>query len=410
MRILFIVPYIPSQIYVRPYNLIRYLAKRKHQITLLTLGSPEQDRAALDELRQVCEKVHVFSLPRWRSLMNSALALPTKAPLQSRYCWQPELAGFITKSLEHPDERPYDIIHVEHLRGVQYALLAKKLQKQGRLIHSAPIIWDSVDNISHLFRQAAAKSQKFSSRLLSILDLSRTERYEGWLVDQFDRTLVTSAQDRQAFERLSHRPVPHPIEVLPNGVDLDFFTPGDPGEKSPAAIVISGKMSYHANISMVLNFARNILPLVWKERPDAELWIVGKDPVREILELGSHPQITVTGTVSDIRPFLRKATVAVTPITYGTGIQNKVLEAMACGVPVVSTSKAIAALNVTPGKEILVDDTLQGFANHVLSLIADPDLQIQISDAGKTYVIENHHWAQIAAQLDTIYADCMRAR
>ena len=142
------------------------------------------------------------------------------------------------------------------------------------------------------------------------------------------------------------------ISVLPNGVDLGYFYVGEELKREPATLVISGKMSYHANVSMTLEMVREILPVIWDQRPETKLWIVGKDPPREIQELGQHPKITVTGTVPDIRPYLQNATIAVAPITYGAGIQNKVLEAMACATPVVASSQAVSALNTISGKDI----------------------------------------------------------
>ncbi len=133
--------------------------------------------------------------------------------------------------------------------------------------------------------------------------------------------------------------------------------------------------------------------------------MVGKDPPAEILALGSQSNIEVTGTVSDIRPFLQKATVAVAPLTYGAGIQNKVLEAMACGTPVVTTPKAVAALDIAHGRELLVAETEEQFAEAALALLNQPEVGRQIGMNGRLYVEKCHHWADIAAQLENIYLE-----
>ena len=238
-------------------------------------------------------------------------------------------------------------VHVEHLRGSRYALFFKQHTQ-------LPVVWDSVDSITHLFRQTAVKSSNNLLRWRSQLDLSRTEHYERWLPTQFERVLVTSPKDKQALIAL-HDPTDTtpPITVLPNGVDLDYFCPDPATVRQEATIVISGKMSYHANISMVTHFVQDILPLVWAKQPNVRLWVVGKDPTPEIVALGQNPNIVVTGTVDDMRPYLRQATVAVAPLTYGAGIQNKVLEAMACGTPVVTVPTTVEALMAIPGRDLL---------------------------------------------------------
>lgn len=145
------------------------------------------------------------------------------------------------------------------------------------------------------------------------------------------------------------------------------------------------------------------MPRVWERRADVQLYIVGKDPDISIQRLGEHPQIKVTGTVNDIRPYLGSATAAVVPQLYGAGIQNKVLEAMACGTPVVATSGAVSALNTQAGVEVLTADTPENFASRVVELINNPTLQRQIGSAGQAYVKDKHSWSAIAGALEEIY-------
>ena len=129
----------------------------------------------------------------------------------------------------------------------------------------------------------------------------------------------------------------------------------DPGcEREPTTLVVSGKMSYHANITMVLKLFTEIMPLIWQQKPDVRVWIVGKDPPKELQALEEPPRVVVTGYVPDIRPYLRAASIALAPLTYGAGIQNKVLEAMACGTPVVSTPLAMSGLETATGAELMV--------------------------------------------------------
>ena len=182
-----------------------------------------------------------------------------------------------------------------------------------------------------------------------------------------------------------------------------IFNPGKEDIREDNILVVSGKMSYHANVSMVLYLVTDIMPKVWQHRADIKLWIVGKDPTKEISALGENPNILVTGTVSDIRPYLEKATAAVVPLTYGAGIQFKVLESMACETPVVASHIAVTSLETSGGEDILVADNPETFANHILKLVDDPQLQRKIGRAGRGYVEKYHSWTSIAAKLKGVY-------
>ncbi|MCC6603648.1 MAG: glycosyltransferase [Anaerolineae bacterium] len=396
MNILFVVPYVPNLVRVRPYNLIKHLAARGNRVTVLTVWSSAQEQADLAHLRQICHEVHAVSMPVWHSLVNSLLALPSRRkPLQSVYSWKPQLVAHLN------GQSPYDVVHVEHLRGSRYAL---HLRHHTQL----PVVWDSVDCITHLFRQAASQSKNVTGRLRSWLDLERTAWYEGWLLDKFHHVLVTSPVDREALLSLKHNgSQPAPISVLGNGVDVDHFSPNPSVEREPATLVISGKMSYHANVTMTLHLVREIMPAVWQQRPEARLLIVGKDPTREIQALAENPNITVTGTVASLPPYLQRATVAVAPITYGAGMQNKILEAMSCGTPVVTTPQAVTSLSLEPGRDLVVADTPESYAQAILAVLAQPQRQAELSRNGRCYVEQYHHWPNVAARLETIYREAI---
>jgi glycosyltransferase involved in cell wall biosynthesis len=428
MNILFIVPYVPNLIRVRPYNLIRHLTARGHRVTVLTLWTNEQERAEVEALKQHCHDVKALYLPRWRSLLNCLLALPTSTPLQAVYCWEPNLKYQISNL-----KSQFDVVHVEHLRGARYGLEIKSqisnlgtvwLKPDEYAKSQIPVVWDSVDSITHLFEQAAQQSQSMSSRLMTRLELGRTRRYEGWLVRQFNKVLVTSETDKAALEKISNlksrrsprvleisnqqseiRNQKSRIEVLPNGVDLEYFAPGN-GTRQVGAVVFSGKMSYHANATAALYLANQVMPLVWTQRPDARLVIAGSRPTPSVRQLGANHggRIEVTGYVPDLRTPLQQASVAVAPLLYGAGIQNKVLEAMACGTPVVASPLAVSALShLQAGMDGLVADTPQAYAEQILRLLSDDALRERMGAAGRRYVEAHHHWDAVAAQLETIY-------
>jgi glycosyltransferase involved in cell wall biosynthesis len=151
------------------------------------------------------------------------------------------------------------------------------------------------------------------------------------------------------------------------------------------------------------------MPLVWGERPDVDLWIVGKDPTRAVSELAqiSGPgsgKIEIIGAVPEMGSYLGQATIAVAPLVYGAGIQNKVLEAMACGTPVVASPQAVSALAAREGEEVMVGRTPQEFAAAILTLLASPDKRARLGQAGRAFVQEHHAWSASAAHLERIYA------
>jgi glycosyltransferase involved in cell wall biosynthesis len=328
-------------------------------------------------------------------------------PLQAWYAWSPELARQIRSLAAGKNGKaPFDVVHVEHLRGVRYGLeLTREGERQSeRSGDRIPVVWDSVDCISHLFRQSAGRSKSLVHRFITQLELGRTEKYEGGMITRFHRVMVTSQQDKDALISLSPTPGnSERVVVIPNGVDLDYFSPDPEVQRKPDDIVISGKMSYHANITMVLSFVESIWPLIVEKRPGVRLWVVGKDPSKEIQALSRHENINVTGTVSDMRPYLRAAAVSVAPLVYGAGIQNKVLESMACGTPVVAAPGAIAALQAEPGKHLLTAHNANEFAEQTIRLLTDEAERTSIGAAGRDYVMRNHHWDRITEKLEEVY-------
>jgi len=407
MKILFVVPYVPNLIRSRSYNLIRALAARGNEITLLTLWSNEQERESAQSIQRDCKQIQLHYLARWRSYWNCLVALPTGQPLQAWYCWQPQLASqLIDLVSKSNDGNKFDAVHVEHLRGVKFGLSLIEHFKATRVAgNSIPtVVWDSVDSIALLFRQSSEQSKKLFYRWLTQFELQRTEHFEAKMLDQFSRVLITSQKDMNAF--LAYAPSEDAVSrlaIIPNGVDLKYFHPDQNAPALEDGIIVSGKMSYHANITMVMHLFEKIMPIVWSRHPQARLWVVGKDPSREIQAIGEHPNVTVTGTVEDIRPYIQGAAVAVAPLVYGAGSQFKVLESMACGTPVVANPLAVSAFQVVPGRDVLVADEPQVFADQVLKVLINPDLGRAIGTAGRNYVEKYHDWNLIGAQLEEVY-------
>jgi sugar transferase (PEP-CTERM/EpsH1 system associated) len=397
MRVLYITPYVPSLIRVRPYNLIKYLSRRGHLVTVLSLQSTEQENRDAERLRICCHRVETVRLTGQQSLLNCLKALPTVTPFQAAYCHSPAMQSLIGRVLK---EEQFDIVHVEHLRGVHF----------GTAVAGMPKVYDSVDCISLLFEKAVHSATSPASRLIARLDLGRTRRYEGRLISQYDKVLVTSLQDKEALLKLDGRfheqNQEKKIAVLSNGVDLGYFAFAN-GDRAPETLVFSGKMSYHANAAAVSYMVREVMPLVWARRPGVRLEIVGKNPPRAICALAKDDRVHVTGFVPDLRPYLARATVSVSPMQYSVGIQNKVLEAMAMGTPVVASSQACSALKVRNGTHLLVADDPATFAERVLRLLDDVALRREMAINGRNYVEERHDWRTIAHNLENIYAEVM---
>lgn len=392
LGILFISPYIPSPIRVRPYNLIKYLAKQGHKITLLALEPPVEDTSSLETLRQWCHQVHVVPLPRWRTLWNALQAISSRIPLQAAYGRSPEMEALIRQTLA---TNSFDIVHVEHLRGAELSWAV-----QGR-----PVVFDSVDSITLLFERVSQAGPTWRSRLMANLDLARTRQYESRFLERYARVLVTSPMDREALAKISTvQPIGERLVVLPNGVDLDYFTPMDIPRR-PASLIFTGKMSYHANIAAALDLVAQVMPLVWQHLPEATLVIAGKDPSAQLKAAADDPRITITGTVPDLRPYLAQAAVSVSPIRYGVGIQNKVLEAMAMATPVITTPQALTSLQAQAGRDLLIADTPQAVAKAAVTLLSDQALRQQIGQAGRGYVESYHDWHGAAEKLEAVYRE-----
>jgi hypothetical protein len=191
MDILYVVPYVPNLIRVRPYNLIRSLTKCGHRVTVVTLWVDDREQADIERLREHCFEVFALSMARWRSIWNCLLALPTSVPLQAVYSWHPGLANQIVNKIMGNGRRGFDVIHIEHLRGSRYGLYIKSQ------FPAIPVVWDSVDCISYLFAQAGGRSRSLFGKLITQFELGRTRKYEGGLPAKFDHVLVTSPVDRK---------------------------------------------------------------------------------------------------------------------------------------------------------------------------------------------------------------------
>ncbi len=400
LKILFVAPYTPSPIRVRPYQFIRHLSQRGHAITLVC---PVDNDTAYHELRTICQRVVAVPIRRIDHLFAYARALPHNLPLQAAHCLTPTMVAAVANEIRSGD---YHIIHIEHLRAAEIVRAALHQCGDG-----PPTLLDAVDSISLLFERTWRRGTTLSSRVRALIDLARTRRYEAAYPQRFTAIAVTSPEDRWALTTLNailHKAGASPIIVAPNGVDLTYFHPPTVPRR-PDHIVFTGKMSYHANEAAARYLIEEIMPRVWAVRPHVTVTLAGAEPGPRLRAYARDPRVTVTGAVPDLRPYLMQATLAVAPIRYGVGVQNKVLEAMATATPVITARQATVALSAHTNRDLIVADDTDAFAHAILELLTNPERCAALGRAGRKYVEQHHNWHTSVAQIEMGYLTALSA-
>ncbi len=397
MRVLFVAPYVPSLIRVRPFHFIRALAEQGHQVTVVALGADGQasDAASRQALLPFCSAVHVVPLSKREAALSCLRSLATPTPLWAAYCASRGMERALRDALS---QEKFDVAHVEHLRAAHFASVLEDY---------LPLVYDSVDCIAGLQEQLMRAPRRGAlARAVSWAEHAKLRRYEPRVAARFDRVLMTGAPDAECLQQLaSAQNLALPIEVVPNGVDLEYFRPARDAQPVEASLVLSGKMSYAANHDAALYFATEIFPLVRRACRSASLTLVGSGPGAALTALARPDSgITVTGRVDDLRPYLARAAVAVCPLRIGVGIQNKALEAMAMGRPVVTTPLAARAFGKdADGSALCVAETPAQFAQQIVALFSDPQGAAQIGQNARAYVEAHHDWRRAARRLGDIY-------
>ena len=391
-HILMLTPYLPyppnSGGRSRTYNLIRHL-RDDYRLSLVCYGRPEEKAFDLTPLRDLCDLTVVDRAPSPGTLKAAWLSLTSPRPVTMRLYHTPQMARTVARVLA---EGEVDLVHVESF----YMLPNLPQQIAQPVLLSEP----AIEYVA--WGRHARVAQPWYTRPGVWLEALKMRIWEprAWA----DATVVgvMSPVDAAAVRKAT----PGVRTVLtPNGVDVDYFQPDESVPRDRRTAVFMGDYKYFPNTDAVLYFAHEILPLVLRQRPDFQLVLLGKDAPREILALHDDPAmpVTVEGLVPDTRPYLQGSAMFICPLRSGSGTRFKLLEALACGCPVVSTTVGAEGLDAVDGVHMLLRDTPQEFADAVVTLLQNPALAATIGREGRAWVIQQHAWARSAALLRDAY-------
>ena len=238
-------------------------------------------------------------------------------------------------------------------------------------------------------------------------DAERVRRHEATQYSRFERVVVVSEGDRRALASLAPE---LRLEVIPNGVDADYYAPDPTSTPDHDRIAFHGVLEYGPNATAAHFLAERVLPLVRREVPGARLALVGRGSSARVRGLGRRAGVEVVGEVPDVRPWLTGSRVYACGILSGQGIKNKLLEAMACGVASVATSQSLGGLAVEPGRDLLVADGAEPFARAVARVLADEGLATRLGSAGREYVQAHHSWESVGRAFERVYRQAIDDR
>lgn len=300
----------------------------------------------------------------------------------------------------------FDIVQVESIHLMGYLPIIRAAQRRPLIICD----WHNIES------ELMSRYREREGNLLRRAYAQRTARlmrnFEQRALDEFDAQITVSERDAERLRKLNSKAR---IFVIENGVDAPHYSDDQlgladavPGTQqvmrdSPNRIVFVGSMDYHANVDGVVSFSREVWPRLRQRRPGLTLTIVGRDPSPEVRELESVPGLEVTGTVDDVRPYYREAIAAIVPLKVGGGSRLKILEAMAAGVPVISTTLGAEGLEVTHDENILIADTNEEMIEAIMRLIERPEDGKQLSGAGRALVSKRYDWTRVGTNLFRTY-------
>lgn len=404
MNLLFLVPQLPWPAHqgttIRNFGLISHLAQW-HTIDLISFSAPGQSLDDNSPLHGLCRRIAVLPQPvrsptaRLRSTLTS-----TQPDMALRLASTPMTA--LVRAWV--DEGKYDLVQAEGIEMAGYGLLAKQVAAAGGRV--LRFVFDD-HNCEYLLQKRNALSdirslRRFPAGVYSVIQWQKLVRYEHAVCRAADNVLAVSEPDAAALRALDPA---LSVEVIVNGIDLDQYAVVPPQEPPAALLVFSGKMDYRPNVDAALWFADEVLPHILAVRPQTRFQIVGQSPHARLARLRNHAAIEITGAVEDVRPYIAGAGVYVMPLRVGGGTRFKALEAMAMGKAIVTTALGVEGIDVENGKELLVANDPQSFAQAVLTLLdpAQTMLRARLGANARLHVEAKYGWGGIVARLNDLY-------
>ncbi len=369
---------------IRPFNIIRHLTESGHRVTVASLARSDAELEEGRDLSQFCESVLVGSIGQVGAAAHTVSRLATLTPSSMGYFYSRDLHSKVRRALRN--ER-FDLVFAHCSSAAQYLSAASGI----------PSVIDFGDMDSKKW-QDYSSFKPFPLSLGYKLEAAKLERAERNLARRFSLSTCTT---RAELETLRDYRVANDADWFPNGVDSDFFSPtGSPYDRDTVCFI--GRMDYYPNQQAMLRFCTEVLPLIQSRRPTTKLTIVGAEPSAEIRKLAERPGVTVTGTVPDVRDHVRAAAITVAPLLIARGTQNKILESMAMGVPVICSSLAAQGVDAITGQHLLTADSADAWADSVIRLLDSEGERTKLATAGRDRVLTHHNWQASMKKLDGI--------
>ena len=395
MRIFYIcrrVPFPPDRgDKIAAFNAIRHLAAR-HEVHVFCLGDGVQDLANISGLQAYAKSVSAAPVDEFTIKLRALAALVTGQPLSVAALNESKLHDAIQKKFT--ELRP-DLIIVYSCNMAQFA---EHFPNVPRIMH-----FGDLDSLK--WPQYAERSS-IPLNWIYAIEARRLLGYERHIAQIFSHALVHTEIEKHDFERL----IPGiPVAVVGNGVDLDYFRSAGEAKK-PASMVFTGVMDYRPNIDAVVWFCDEILPIVQANIPAANFTICGSRPAPVVRRLVKRRGVTVTGWVPDARPYLDRAEIFVAPLRMARGVQNKLLEALAMGLPCVASTAAWRGTVVPAAEGILATDNAQEFARNVIDLLRDSNLRAEMARRARAAAEAKYRWEVQLARLDQVITTVLPPR
>ncbi len=393
MKILIISPYLPWPLYggnvVRIYGILRELAKRGHEIVLLA-GYEGPPLAGDHPVRRLCREVRFYPPPasarRARPVAAALASVLSPLPYTAAKFGGPAVERSIRATLESGQ---FDLILANFAFTVH--LIPAELARH------TPVVLDEHESEGLLWRQYRRQGGA-AKRGFAVLNLAKLRWFQKAVFSRI--VALLSASGREADYTRTLLPPGVKLWTVPNGVDTEFFVRARPEETDPNAILLCAGFGVYRNAEAALWFARQVFPRIRKIVPAAKFWIVGSDPPAEVRQLADLPGVHVTGTVEDVRPYYCRAAVSVAPYRYGEGTKLKVLEAMACGVPVVTTRIGCQGIKVRDGEDICIAEKAEDFADGVIGLLVSDERRRAMGARARQLIELEYAWTKIVGDLE----------